>query len=47
MLTHTMACIDQDDWMTDVLYFKNSMSSSELERASSTAPPLRYYAAVV
>jgi hypothetical protein len=42
-----MACIDQDNWMTDVLYFKTSMFSRQVERATSTTPPLRYYAAVV
>jgi hypothetical protein len=47
LLTHTMSCIDRDDWMTDVLHFKTSMHSSAVERASSAAPPLKYYAAVV
>jgi hypothetical protein len=42
-----MACIDQDNWMTDVLYFKTSMFSREVEKASSVTPPLKYYAAVV
>jgi hypothetical protein len=46
-LTHMMACIDQDNWMTDVLYFKTSMFSREIEKASSVARPLKYYAAVV
>jgi hypothetical protein len=46
-LTHMMTCIDQDNWMTDVLHFKMSMFTRQLERASSPSPPLKYYAAVV
>jgi hypothetical protein len=42
-----MSCIDQDNWMTDVLVFKASMSSREVEKGSSMKPPLKYYAAVV
>jgi hypothetical protein len=45
-LTHTMTCIDQDNWMTDVLYFKTSMFSREMEKGSPV-PPLKHYAAVV
>lgn len=33
--------------MTDVLVFKMSMSSREVEKASSVVPPLKHYAAVV
>jgi hypothetical protein len=46
-LTHMMSCIDQDNWMTDVLVFKASMSSREIEKGSYVKPPLKYYAAVV
>jgi hypothetical protein len=46
-LTHMMSCIDQDNWMTDVLHFKASMFSREMERSSSVTPPLKHYAAVV
>lgn len=46
-LTHMMCCIDQDNWMTDVLNFKTSMFARDVERASSANPPLKYYAAVV
>jgi hypothetical protein len=42
-----MTCIDQDNWMTDVLHFKMSMFTRQLEKASTTSPPLKYYAAVV
>jgi hypothetical protein len=42
-----MSCIDQDNWMTDVLHFKASMSSRDVERATSVTPALKHYAAVV
>jgi hypothetical protein len=42
-----MTCIDQDNWMTDVLHFKMSMFTRQLEKGSSPNPPLKYYAAVV
>ncbi|KAH7402104.1 hypothetical protein DE146DRAFT_455376 [Phaeosphaeria sp. MPI-PUGE-AT-0046c] len=45
-LTHMMSCIDQDNWMTDVLHFKASMSTRETE-AAAFPPPLKHYAAVV
>jgi hypothetical protein len=46
-LTHMMACIDQDNWMTDVLHFKTSMFSREIEKSSRASLPLKHYAAVV
>jgi hypothetical protein len=33
--------------MTDVLVFKMSMSTREVEKATSVKPTLKYYAAVV
>lgn len=47
LLTHTMACIDQEDWMTDVLDFKTYMIGSVTERSISPKAPLRYYAVIV
>ena len=47
LLTHTMACIDLDDWMTDVLDFKTYMIGSLFERSHSSSAPLKYYAAIV
>ncbi|KAL5117184.1 hypothetical protein ACEQ8H_004872 [Pleosporales sp. CAS-2024a] len=46
-LTHMMSCIDQDNWMTDVQYFKSSLAVRNLQRAAQPMPPLKYYAAVV
>jgi len=34
-LTHMMSCIDQDNWMTDGLLFKVSMSTREVEKSYS------------
>ena len=42
-----MSCIDQDNWMTDGLLFKVSMSTREVEKSYSVTPPLKCYAAVV
>jgi hypothetical protein len=42
-----MCCIDQDNWMTDVLHFKMSMFARNIEKGSSANVPLKYYAAVV
>ena len=42
-----MACIDLDDWMTDVLDFKTYMIGSLFERSTTPAMPLMYYAAIV
>ncbi|KAF3005835.1 hypothetical protein E8E13_008587 [Curvularia kusanoi] len=47
LLTHTMSCIDLDDWMTDVLDFKTYMIGSLAERKISSSAPLQHYAAIV
>jgi hypothetical protein len=46
-LTHMMACLDRDDWLTDVFWFKMAISKREVENSSAVAPPFKYYAAVV
>ena len=42
-----MACIDHDDWMTDVLDFKTYMVASKPEPSTAARPMLKHYAAVV
>ncbi|KAF1846042.1 uncharacterized protein K460DRAFT_286403 [Cucurbitaria berberidis CBS 394.84] len=47
LLNHAMACIDHDNWMTDVLDFKTYMVASKRDASTSRRPRLKYYAAVV
>lgn len=46
LLTHAMACIDQDNWMTDVLDFKTYMVGSKPDGSTSKSR-LKHYAAIV
>ena len=47
LLTHTISCVDLDDWMTDVMDFKTYMIGSLFERKTSSSAPLKHYAAIV
>ena len=42
-----MACIDLDDWMTDVLDFKTYMIGSLFDRPPSSTAPLKYHTVIV
>ena len=47
LLTHTISCVDLDDWMTHVMDFKTYMIGSLFERKTSPSAPLKHYAAIV
>ena len=47
LLSHAMASIDADNWMTDVLDFKTYMAPSEPGGSCGSTQPFKYYAAIV